>query len=227
MIGIYAIKCGSNGKVYIGQSKNMNQRISLHKCNLKHLRHPNKQLQEDYNKYGGDSFSFIVLKQLEQDNFCQSQLDDLEVYFIKAYNSTDSSCGYNTESGGICFGHMIEETKKKLSASNIGKRKGKTLSEQTKMLMRKNHSHYWLGKKMSDVARENMSKARKGKPSHLKGKKQTEEHIKKRTECQKGKIWVHNQTETRFIPNCQKEEFLSKGYVLGRPFKKRNRKTTE
>lgn len=227
MIGIYAIKCGLNGKVYIGQSKNIKQRISLHKCDLKHGRHPNKLLQEDYNKYGEDSFSFIILKQLECEGFCQSKLDDFEVYFIKAYNSTDTECGYNTEGGGICFGPMIEETKQKLRIANLGKHKGKTLSEKTKMLMKKNHSHYWLGKKMSDVARENMSKARKGKPSHLKGKKQTEEHIKKRTQCQIGKIWVHNENETRFIPSSQKEEFLGKGYVLGRPFKKRNRKATQ
>ena len=50
----------SNG-IYIGKTSNYSQRISRHKTQLKSNKHINKKLQEDYNKYGVDTFIFFPL----------------------------------------------------------------------------------------------------------------------------------------------------------------------
>lgn len=62
-----------------------------------------------------------------------------------------------------------EEHIKKLSES----RKGRKASEETKLKMRKSHQN------VSIEVREKISKANKGKPSKLKGKKLSEDHILK------------------------------------------------
>jgi len=50
-----------SGKVYVGSSVDMKDRISSHRVALKKNRHPNKILQRSWNKYGEKSFSFQCL----------------------------------------------------------------------------------------------------------------------------------------------------------------------
>jgi NUMOD3 motif len=117
-----------------------------------------------------------------------------------------------------------EESKKKISESlkgripwNKGKHTGlipwnkiRTYSEESRRKMREHSARYWLGKKFTLKHRRNMSLARKGLPSPLKGRKLTyictQEHrrhlsiantgkhhsletLKKMSESQKGKHW--------------------------------------
>lgn len=223
MIGIYIIKCLKNNKVYIGQSVNVRHRLYLHKCDLKHNRHSNPHLQSAYNKYGEEAFSYEILEELPKEHFTPEKLDELEINYIKLYNSANRVNGFNIETGGSPNKVISEETRKKLSLANQGKYKGRKVSEKTRELMSKNSARYWLGKKMSDEARANMSKAKRGIPNGLKGYKQTFEHIRKRTDSQFGKMWVHKDNESRFVTKDDAKILLSLGYVLGRPFKKRNR----
>lgn len=51
MTGIYVITNISNGKKYIGQSVDVEDRIAHHKSSLKHNRHENSYLQNSWNKY--------------------------------------------------------------------------------------------------------------------------------------------------------------------------------
>jgi group I intron endonuclease len=64
-IAIYKILCLVNNKVYIGQTENLSSRINSHFSNLKYNRHTNKEMQNDYNKYGADNFVFNVLEYCE------------------------------------------------------------------------------------------------------------------------------------------------------------------
>lgn len=87
---IYKITNLKNNKVYIGQTKNYNRRISSHKSMLKSNNHTNKNLQEDYNKYGLESFEFSYI-QIVNENIAL----DIETYWINYYGGIESENTYN------------------------------------------------------------------------------------------------------------------------------------
>ncbi len=93
--GIYCIRCMLNGKVYIGQSKNMLNRCKVHADNLDRGKHHNEHLQNAWTKYGPDEFEFRVLEECPEE-----MLDIRETSWIAYANSIDPSCGYNMLPGG-------------------------------------------------------------------------------------------------------------------------------
>lgn len=114
--GIYKITNLVNQKVYIGQSKRLQQRLQQHRTQLESNRHFNKHLQRSYNKYGIENFKFEIIDYVDS----ISELDSLEGYYIELFNSSNSNKGFNKKTyiqgKGIC----TEETRKKLSQSHIG-----------------------------------------------------------------------------------------------------------
>lgn len=221
MIGIYIIKCTANNKVYIGQSINLKNRLRGHKYQLKKGIHANIHLQSAFNKYGENYFNYDILEVVDEKDYTKDKLNLLEIKYISLFNSADRNFGYNLDLGGNGKGRASKETCEKLSKAMKGKYVGRKMSEETKSLMRKNNARYWLGKHFSEETKKLLSKQRKGKPSHLKGKKQSIEHIQKRTNCQNGKIWINNGVEEHFTTPIEAKEFLNNGFVYGRLFKKR------
>lgn len=57
---VYGIKNIITNKVYVGATKHLQFRLLKHFNELFHNRHRTKKLQEDFNKYGFDSFKIIV-----------------------------------------------------------------------------------------------------------------------------------------------------------------------
>lgn len=111
--GIYKITNKTNGKVYIGQSRDINTRWHNHKRELNSNRHHNSYLQSSWNKYGEANFLFSLIE------VCNAnELDDREMYWISYYNSNNASFGYNLTAGG--GGHsgynMPDEMKEHLSS---------------------------------------------------------------------------------------------------------------
>lgn len=106
--GIYYIKNIVNNNMYIGQSINIKNRFSCYKSALNKNSHYNEKLQEDFNKYGIESFEFGVLEECNRED-----LDKLEQYYIKKYNTMIE--GYNNASGGLKGFEPSEETKLKVS----------------------------------------------------------------------------------------------------------------
>ena len=106
MIGIYSITNIINNKKYIGQSIDIKCRIRNHKYELRHNKHSNDHLQKSFNKYGEDCFVFETICECEE-----SELDELERYYIAYYNCMNSDCGYNAESGGNARKHVSKETR--------------------------------------------------------------------------------------------------------------------
>lgn len=90
---IYMIKCKPNNKVYIGKTSNPRQRLKEHATGLRAKRHPNKELQEDYNKYGDENFFMQVLACSD----IRRKYIDLERNFILKFESYDPSHGYNKD----------------------------------------------------------------------------------------------------------------------------------
>lgn len=89
--GIYKITNKVNGKVYIGQSKNLENRKLEHFYNMKQR---NQALYTAMRKYGIENFEFTVLQECDVE-----LLDCLEVYYIGLYNSYLGG-GYNMTTGG-------------------------------------------------------------------------------------------------------------------------------
>ena len=108
--GIYLIRNKINNKVYIGQSRNIKQRWSRHKCDLNKGIHGNKHLQKSYNKYGKENFEFKIVELCDE-----AELDSLEVYWIKKFDSVNYTKGYNNESGGNKNKRFSEERIKSIT----------------------------------------------------------------------------------------------------------------
>ena len=105
---IYCYKNKTNGKRYIGQTINPQQRKSAHISDSTHI---DTKFYRAVRKYGWNNFEYEILAESEDRN----ELDKLEVDFIKSFNSIEN--GYNIRSGGE-HPTMGEETKKKLQQAN-------------------------------------------------------------------------------------------------------------
>ena len=219
MCGIYKITNLVNGKVYIGQTNDIERRWKEHERTFKNN---DEVLYRAMRKHGFENFSFEILMLCEED-----LLDLMEIYYIKMYNSyiyAENSNGYNMTKGGegirgkkhskkfkkflseIHTGKThSEETKKKISESLKGENNpfyGKHHTEETKQKLREKNT----GKTHSEETKKKMSESRKGKKMSeknkiklieaIKGKPKSEEHKKKLSESHKGKI-ISEETKQR------------------------------
>ena len=60
--GVFQVKNIANDKVLLGSSLNLEGSLNKHRFMLKIGSHTNKALQQDWNKYGPDKFSFDILE---------------------------------------------------------------------------------------------------------------------------------------------------------------------
>jgi hypothetical protein len=170
--GIYKITNTANNKIYIGSSKNIIKRKNKHFLELSSNRHCNKKLQNSFNKYKRDKFTFEIIEEcdikilIEREQF---YIDLLKPQFnirLKA----ESNAGLK----------LSEEHKKIISEAN----KGKKLSKETIKKIIKTRKEN--GFKFTEESRKKMSESRKGNKNCL-GRKYSEETIKKNSESNKGK----------------------------------------
>jgi len=128
MIGIYKITNVTNNKVYIGQSIDIQHRWACHRHDLRTGIHKNLHLQRAYNQ-NPDAFKFEIECTCKEED-----LDSLEKFYIKKYQSDKAKYGYNIDTGGNGTGRMSQSTKNKLSKSKKGNQsmKGIKLSEEWK-----------------------------------------------------------------------------------------------
>ena len=88
---IYKITCLENNRIYIGQTKNKNERFKQHLYLLKLSKHYNKYLQEDYDKFGKSKFSYEII----EDNIDINNLLNRETYWINYYGGIENISTYN------------------------------------------------------------------------------------------------------------------------------------
>lgn len=100
MIGIYKYTNKINNKSYIGQSINLERRQYCHKSSAFNPKANDydSQFHQAIRKYGFDNFTYEVLITLSTDEYSKENLDILEKYFIKLFNSYKN--GYNATEGG-------------------------------------------------------------------------------------------------------------------------------
>ena len=121
---IYKITNTINGKVYIGQvyNKSIQARFERHikEASQNHSMHIDRAIY----KYGKDNF---MVEQIDEANSL-SELNEKERYWIKFYNSTNKTFGYNLTPGGDGGNtylnktkEELDEIKRKISIANSGK----------------------------------------------------------------------------------------------------------
>lgn len=201
--GVYQILNLVNGKRYIGSSICLERRLSTHLRNLRKGMHSNNYLQQAWNKYGEDSFSFKVLQ------ICSKyDLIFREQAFLDFYDCSNSDNGYNfrsiAESNFGC--HHRKDTKEKISNSE----KGKQISEQTKLKLSstffsKGHepwnkgqvgiytekqlahlSNSFKDRPLSDETRKKISQAVSGEKNGFYGRQHSEQSKRCMSESKKG-----------------------------------------
>lgn len=92
---IYLLKNKVTGRGYVGRTCHLDLRPRQHMNNLKIGKHYNELMQEDFNRYGADSFEFSVLgeyKQTEMEGVERGWIIKLETYKkCKGYNYKDQA----------------------------------------------------------------------------------------------------------------------------------------
>jgi group I intron endonuclease len=90
MAGIYIIENNVNGMVYVGRSEIPEHRFKGHMSALRRGKHHNRLLQEDYDEYGREAFSFMVV------DTCNDEMMWLrELRWIQYYRSNNMAPIYN------------------------------------------------------------------------------------------------------------------------------------
>ena len=81
--GVYKITNTVTGDFYVGSSKNINKRLTAHKCHSTWKKCPNNPMYIDMQKYGVDKFVFQVIAEVEA-----GSLKEAEQKFIETLKPT-------------------------------------------------------------------------------------------------------------------------------------------
>jgi len=90
---VYEIRNTKNGRCYIGQTTNITSRLVEHKNSLKNNSHHNRLLQDDYNEFGKEAFTFEILREC----LTLEKLFYFESHYINRFEAV--SKGYNLSYG--------------------------------------------------------------------------------------------------------------------------------
>jgi group I intron endonuclease len=147
--GIYKIVNKSNGKYYVGSSKDIQDRWIQHKADLRNNNHKNDYLQNSWNKHGETTFDFVVVENVDKKDLLlveQKYLNIVKTEKDKCYNLKFIAEG----------GDISDYSRNKISKFH----KGKILSEETRRKISESTRKAMNTKEMFNK----MSKIRKGKP---------------------------------------------------------------
>lgn len=132
---VYMHRCLINRKVYIGITNNRERRWRFKGIEYKPPKKDNQNGRSFWNaiqKYGWDNFEHIIL----QENLSFEEAIDLEIEYIKKYDSTNKKCGYNISKGGN-GGKIYEEHPKGM----LGKKQTKYQIETQREWASKNENN--------------------------------------------------------------------------------------
>ncbi len=141
--GVYAIEHNVSGRKYVGSSKDIATRFRDHLRDLKKNKHHSDRLQNAWNKYGAEAFSFRILVECPE-----SQLRAVEQEWINSHQRDEL---FNVS----MFANRIDwnvDTRAKMSRVSIGR----IMSETTRAKI----GIAFKGKKLSQEHCDKMSFAR-------------------------------------------------------------------
>ena len=181
--GIYKITSPS-GKIYIGQSRDIDKRIVFYK-NINCKRQP--ILYNSLIKYAWNNHKFEIILECDVNN-----LNRFEMSYIKSYDSFNSKYGMNLTTGGE--GHIFSEKSRKKMSHNAKIRKYSNVTRQR------------ISKSLTGIKRskETIEKMRKSKT----GLKHTKESKQIISDKKCGTYEIYNQKNElthKFHSNVKKE----------------------
>ena len=97
--GIYRIRNTVNGKVYIGQSKDILRRFRQYYWETYDTKSTDRPIIQAMREFGYDRFEFAILTAGPKYVDVDARLE-AEAEYIKRYNAQDPEYGYNTTTGG-------------------------------------------------------------------------------------------------------------------------------
>ena len=189
---VYKITNTITGDFYIGSSKDVKQRLAVHKCQSKWNENPNNPMYLDMQKYGLDKFSFEILEVVET-----KKLKETEQKFIETLKPTYNRC--NAKGLDI---ERRKETHKKASRKYEKSDKGK---EHRKEYQRE----YQKSDKFKEYQKE-YYKSDKGKESLRKSQKKYQNQLC----CYNGEIITLGALSKRFRrmgiphPNIEAKKYI-------------------
>lgn len=139
VICVYKITCVVNGKILIGATTNLYNRVCHYRTDMNRpnpLKHYNSMFYNDLIEYGLSSFVLNIVE--KYNDISDNSLKNRETYFINLYNSRNPNIGYNIRQD--IDGHYI-------CADSTREIKRKQTSEQWRLGIRAGHSdklkNYW------------------------------------------------------------------------------------
>ncbi len=194
-IAIYSITNMINGKIYIGQSWNIEDRFRDYKTYRS-----NSHLRAAFKKYGIDNFHFGIVEMCSE-AISQEELDEREDLYIVLGNRTNNAVGYNMRRGGS-HGRHNEESKKLISKNQIGKKLSvkhkqaigegcRGIKHSKESIKRGIETRQGLGGYViSDQTRERL------RQSHI-GKKQSRESVEKMLKWRRENYVISDETKRK------------------------------
>jgi len=144
--GIYEIRNSKSVNRYVGSSVDLRRREWDHFDSLRKGQHRNAHLQNAFNKYGENAFSFHIILECFPEELLRQEQEQIDSYdFRDLYNIQPTA-------GSPLGMTRSDEAKAKMSAGHMGY----VHSEETKVKMSVAHSN------PSDEARSKMSAAHMG-----------------------------------------------------------------
>jgi group I intron endonuclease len=183
--GIYKITCTANKKIYIGSAVNLRDRKSTHWSKLHRNEHGNPKLQNAWNKYGPDAFTFETLELV-----LPMSLTAREQYWFNKLNPFDRK-GFNIyrEAGSPLGTKQTPEQIERMRQTKLGRKQTpEHIKNRTQQAIGRKHSperieknkQTHLGKKLPPEQIEKM------RQSHI-GMKASPETIENMRQAQRGK----------------------------------------
>lgn len=128
MTGIYLITNKVNGKKYVGQSIDIEERWKRHICASKKSEF---HIHRAIRKYGIDNFDFSILEECPVD-----KLDEREIYWISELDTYNN--GYNMTLGGEGHNLYLDPKEREQKKKEAARRSGKNIE----ILIKKREENY-------------------------------------------------------------------------------------
>ena len=125
--GIYSITNKKTGQKYIGQSKDITRRFWQHKNQGQSASYIDRAIK----KYGAKNFEFEILEECPP-----SKLNQLEIEYIKKYDTYNNENHYNLTKGGDSDYKLSKKTRNKMSKKQFERHNGKGIKRDINFLLR-------------------------------------------------------------------------------------------
>lgn len=191
-----------NGKLYYGiTSQTLKKRFGCNGAGYKQC----PKIQKAIEKYGWENIEHKLI----MDGLTKEQAEELEISLIARHKTTDDRYGYNIENGGNVTGTHSEETKRKISAGNKGKKKPPQSEEARAKISAatRGENNPFYGRHHSEEVRKAQSEFMKGNTC-FKGKHHSEEFKKWKSKQ------MHEKYSNGGVHNCRVVEQIKDGEVV-------------